>query len=267
MSWDDDDFDADAALEEAAKAKTQAKDDLTVDDIEEAERKEAEAKAKALGKPKKKPKEEEKKKAPEEVPYYVELDDPVAEKMRRQKLVEEADARLAGDLFSGLDKPVEETPAQQAKREKEEKQAAAKKKAEKPKVTVVVNDAFDKLELKTQDDVTNLLTTCIDKINASKAKGAAQKFFLDVLKALEPTLTQDEIKDLDKTIAGMVKQKKMEKTQADAAKKKVNDTPSKNTKFNTHDEMAVVYGGDDWDDWDEDDTWWEGAEEYKAPKR
>lgn len=267
--WENEDSDDDKWEDDLKKKKEEPEEELTVDDIEEMKRKEAEAQAAAAPKPKKKPKDakEEKPVNPEDLPYYVELDDPVAEKLRRQKLVEEADARLAGDLFSGLDKPDEDEEAKaKAAKEKAEKEAAEKKKAEKAKVTVVVNDAFENLELKTQEDVTNLLGTCLEKINASKAKGAAQKFFLDCLKALEPMLTGEEVRELEKSVNQMVKAKKVEKQQADAAKKKVNDTPSKNTKFNTHDEMAVVYGGDDWDDWDEDE-YWEGAEAYAPPKR
>merc|ERR1711912_136726 len=113
-SWDDDDWedkDVEADLEEQLKKKNQ--EDMTIDDIEEMERKKKEAEAAAAPKPKKMVKKKEEEKDPEDVPYDVALEDPVAEKLRRQKLVEEADARMAADLFAGVDRAEEDKAAAQ----------------------------------------------------------------------------------------------------------------------------------------------------------
>lgn len=254
-------------MKEQEKKKAAVDDERTVEDEEEERRKQQEAEAAKAPKPKKGSKKKIDQPAPEAVeekPY-----DPIAEKLRRQKLVEEADERLAGDLFSGLDKPKED-----ASKEAKEKEAAAKAQAEreeaeakaaaaKPKkAETVVVDAFDAVELNTQADVTQLVKTCLDKVEQSKAKGAAQKLFIDLFKALEPKLTSQEVYDMDKAIAGLVKEKKVQKASVDANKRKTNEKMSKNTKFDTGREMQEVYGGggEDWDeDWDEEEWWDEEA--------
>lgn len=81
-------------------------------------------------------------------------------------------------------------------------------------------------------------------------------------------MSSEELKNVDKAIEGMVKAKKVDKTAADTAKRKTNEKLSKNTKFNTSQEVADVYGGGDWDEeWDEE--WWDDgtAAEYAPPKR
>lgn len=261
-SWDDDDFDVEEELEKQAAAKQD--EEKTIDDIEEEARKKAEAEALAAGKPKKKEKKKEEVK-PEDVPYDVALSDPVAEKLRRQKLVEEADARMAADLFSGVEKAADAKESLKAKEEKarKEKEAAAAKKAA-TKAQIVTVDAFDKVEMKTQADVESMTETCVEKLNAAKAKGSSQKFLVEMLKALSDQLSTEDLNNFDKLITGLVKTKKVEQTSAQANKGLNKQGVNKNTKFDTGKELADVYGEGDWgDDWDEE--WWDDSEYSKPP--
>lgn len=264
--WDDDDFDVDAKLDEVKEND----EDMTIDDIEEAARKKAEAEALAAGKPKKKKKEEKEAADGEDCAYDVALQDPVAEKLRRQKLVEEADARMAADLFSGVDKAEEEKEQKKAAEEAEkaaEAEKAVKKEAVKAKI--VVQDAFDRIKLDTQADVTNLLSTCLEKIETGKAKGSAQLFLTHLMKALVDDLSTEELKGIDTQLTGIVKDKKVEKTAADTAKRKTNEKMTKNTKFNISKETEDVYGTGEWgEEWDEEE-WADDAtaKEYAPPPK
>jgi len=244
MDWDDDGFDADAALEAAEKNKEKgvnSEDEAEAVEEEERLRKEAEE---AASKPKPKPKPKK-----EKVEVYVPLEDKHAERLRRQKLVEEADMRLAWDLFSGLgdDGAAASGVAKSG--------AASSEANNGPKAEFIVQDLFDDLNLKTQGDVEKLTTTCLDKINRGKAKGAAQKFLVDLLKALEGSLETKELEALTKALAAIEKVKKVEKTTSTNEKKKGNEKLSKTTKFNTSDELSTVYGGagadEDWEDWED----------------
>lgn len=268
-SEDDWDIDVDAALEE--KNQKAKEEEMTIDDIEEEKRKKAEAEAAAAPKVKKvvKKKEDEEEK---DVAYDVALQDPVAEKLRRQKLVEEADARMAADLFSGVSKAQEKLEKEKAAEEAEAaKKAAAVAKKAAAKAKVEVRDAFDDLKLSTQADVEKLLADCLSKLETGKAKGASPLFLTQLVKALEPKISSEDLTSLDRLLAGIVKDKKVEKTAADTAKRKTNEKMTKTTKFDTGKEMADVYGEGNWDDWDEEEWWDEGnagtAAEYAPPKR
>jgi len=271
-SWDDDDVDVEELMAQQQKKKVE--EEMTIDDIEEAKRKQAEAEAAAA--PKVKKTKEKKKDADDEakdVAYDVALNDPVAEKQRRQKLVEEADARMAADLFSGVNvaqSKIDEEKVKVAEKKAKEEALKAKKAATKAKIEV--RDGFDEVKLTTQADVEKLLASCLEKIETGKAKGAAPLFMTHLAKALEGQLSTEELNAFDKLITGMVKDKKVEKTAADTAKRKTNEKMNKNTKFDTGKELAEVYGGGGYDeDWDEEEWWDEGtaatAAEYAAPKR
>lgn len=260
MSWSDDDFDVEEEMAENAKKKQE--EEMTLDDIEEAAKKKAEAEAAAAPKAKKKEKKKDEEGITQDgVAYDVMLQDPVAEKIRRQKLVEEADARMAADLFSGVDaadsKVEEEKAAKEAEKVKEVEKAV-KKAAQ--KMEVVVRDSFDRLELATQADVSSLLGTCMEKIESGKAKSSAPLFLTHIMKALEKELSSEELKAMDTLIAGIVKGKKVVKTEADTGKRKTNEQQTKNTKFDIHKETAEVYGGGDYDEeWEEEEWWDEGS--------
>lgn len=271
MSWDDSDED-EWAMEPQPEAKKKD-EELTIDDIEEMEKKKKEAEAAAIAakQPKKKEKKEkEEEKKPEDVPYDVALEDPVAEKLRRQKLVEEADARMAADLFAGIDDAPEKTSKKEeeaAMKAKAEAEAKAKKAAKKAEIQV--HDTFDDVELKGQADVEDLVGQCVDKINDAKAKSAAQLFLTHLVKTLEPTLSSEELTNLEKQITDIVKGKKVERV-ASQTEKKAETKVNKNTKFDVNKAFAESkYGNDDWDeDWDDEEWWDDGtAAAYAPPKK
>jgi len=266
-SWDDDDVDVEELL--AAQQKKKDEEELTIDDIEEAKRKQAEAEAAAAPKIKKEKKKKEVEEEAKDVRHDETLSDPVAEKMRRQKLVEDADARMAADLFSGVSfaqQKIDEDKAILAEKKAKEEEVKAKKAAAKAKIEV--RDGFDEVKLTTQADVEKMLASCLEKIESGKAKGAAP-FMTHLAKALEVQLSTEELNAFDKLIAGVVKQKKVEKTAADTSKRKTNTGANKNTKFDIGKELADA-GGEGWDeDWEEEEWWDEGgtAAEYAPPKR
>lgn len=103
-----------------------------------------------------------------------------------------------------------------------------------------------------------LCGTCIQKLEKGKAKGSHAKFMTDLVKALEANLDSKELDAFDKSIAALVKAKKVEKTSVEANKRKTNEKMSKTTKFNVNDELSTMYGGEE--DWDED---WDDEQYYK----
>lgn len=267
MGWDDEggsddewaDVDVDAKLEAQRKEKEREKRREQGLDSESdgEEKKKAKVDEPSAPKPKPKKKEEPKKK-----------DEPVLsaqeEKLRRRRLEEEQDARLANDLFAGVDKA-------KAQKEEEEQAAAkaaadekAKKEAAKPKV--VIKDSFDELELKTQADVEKLGTDCLEKITKGTCREAPKKFLVDVLKLIEGDLNLKELTDLEKVLAEIVTQKKVSKS-SDAKANKANTKVSKTTKFNVNSEYEEVYGGGAGDEEWTPEEWeaWEASQ--KAEKK
>lgn len=266
MGWSDDDWDADDVDKklEASQAK-KAKDWDSSSDEEKKPEEEEKPKPKAEPKPEPKAKatgKKGKKKftpmnlAAEETKPDVPLADPVEEKKRKQKLVEDADARLAADLFS--DCP---PPASKKETAKEvSNSAVVGSSSDLPvKIQYVTKDSFEELQLNVQKDVEVLSSRCCQKImkSATLKAGAAHKFVFDLFKALEPELGVSELNELDKFVAQVLKEKKVNKTAVEANKKKGNEKLSKTTKFNVKDEMSTVYGEGEWDEED-----WDGYEDY-----
>lgn len=264
MGWDDDEEDEwdvddiEEKLQAQLKEKEKARRREEGLDSESEEEKEASKADESKPKPKPKPKVDKKKAQAKKEEEPVPVLSSQEEKLRQRKLVEEADARLANDLFSGCEKPKEMSKAEEEEEKaKKEKEEAAKKAAAKPKIVVV--DAFDKVELKVQGDVEQLCATCVEKINKgqAQAKGGASKFLVDLFKHLETSLDTKDLLEFEKAVNEAVKQKQQEKGARLAKDNKANTKLSKTTKFNTASEWEEVYGGgegdEDWtqEEWDE----------------
>mmetsp|Transcript_5620 Transcript_5620/g.11154 ORF Transcript_5620/g.11154 Transcript_5620/m.11154 type:complete len:269 (-) Transcript_5620:56-862(-) len=267
MGWDDsdDDEDEDAiAAQLQAQLKEREKERRREEGLDSESEEEEKAEEKPKEKPKPKPKVDKKKK--EEV-----VEEPVldakAERARRKKLVEEADARNANDLFAGFEKT--EDPEEQAKKEQEAQEEEAKKKAAlKPKIVKV--DAFDSVHLKVQADVDHLCEQCVNKVNRGKCKDGAHKFLLDLVKQLEASLSLKELGEVEKALADIVKEKKVQKGAVDAKANKANTKCTKTTKFNAASEWEEVYGGGDGDEeWTQEewDEWYKQQEAGSAPAK
>mmetsp|Transcript_21246 Transcript_21246/g.49470 ORF Transcript_21246/g.49470 Transcript_21246/m.49470 type:complete len:277 (-) Transcript_21246:150-980(-) len=268
MGWDnsdeDDDWDAEdieakleAQLKEKERAKRRAEGYSDSDEEKPPEPPKEQDEPEAKPKPKPKPKKKGKDKAEEVKEEEVPPQDSQAEKLRRQKLVEEADARLADDLFSGCDTPDEEA-AKKAKEEEERKQEEEARKAReaaKPKVVIV--DAFDQVHLEVRADVEKLCMTCVEKVNKGQAKGASLMFLKNLLVQLESGLELKELEELEKEFAGVLKEKQVQKGAQQSKANKANTQLSKRTKFDENKEWEEVYGGgegdEDWtqEEWDE----------------
>lgn len=250
--WDDDEWDADELLAQADKKKKGNWEEEEEDDDPKAdERKKEEEERVAKAEAERKAREDEK--AKKKAAVYVPLADPVQEKLRRQKLVEEADHALTSDLFDGFEKKGDSDATAGAKAASSV--AQAQKKTDGPKV--VVKDKFDDLELKTQKDIEDLCKVVALKVSEAKAKDAVGKLAVDLLKAVQDQIELKDLEALDKKLTTVIKAKKVEKTETEANKKKGNEKLNKNTKFNAADEMDVMYGGaaedwdDQWEDWEE----------------
>lgn len=243
--WDDDEVDYDAKIEQQLRRKAGGSSDSESEpDATSPVQPKSESKPKeAAPKPKPKPKSKKGKFKPLTEPAVDSevLLDPIAEKLRQQKLQEEADARLAADLF-GV--PVKEE-TEMSVQEKETVVAKA------PVVRIEKRDAFDSLQLKSKGDLEEFGSLCADKVSTGKAKGAASKFLVDILKALESHLDMTELAAFDKNLTTVIKAKALQKTTTDANKRKGNEV-SKGTKFNVQEELSTQYGGAGYEDWDED---------------
>lgn len=263
MGWDDDDEDLD---EEALAANLQAqlkekerqkRRDEGLDSESEGEKAAKEAATKP--KPKPKPKKEEKSKEPEKVLTDQER------KLLQRKLEEEQDLRLASDLFAGVGKAT--AAAELEAKEKAEQEDKARRAAEKPKV--IVQDAFDRLELAVLLDVETLAATCVEKLDKGSAKGLPGKFLVDLLKLIEDNLDTKELTEIEKAVAELVKAKKAVKgTVTDAKASKANTKCTKTTKFNATDAWSEVYGGGDGDEEWTPEEWadWEAKQTAAATK-
>merc|ERR1712137_89740 len=178
--------------------------------------------------------------------------DAAAKKVHLQKLVEEADADIAMDLFGGAG-----TAKETKRKEEEEKLAAAeatRKAKAKEKIQYV--DAFDQLELKTQASVEDLCSNCTEKIRES-TKDVSLKYLTEIFKRLQDDCELKELEEIENVLKGIVKARKNAKATENTKVNKANTKINKTTKFNTASEWADVYGDDDYDDYTQEewDAW------------
>eukprot|EP00434_Breviolum_minutum_P014030 symbB.v1.2.012372.t1/scaffold839.1/size158637/11 len=261
--WDDDETKIEEKLKAQMKEKEKQRKREAGEDTESEEEKETKKEEKPKPAPKKKgptqkAEEEKAKTDPSQVP----LADPKAERERLKKLEEDRDARLGMDLFAGFEK--KESLLEKEKREKAEQ--AAKKAAAKPKTTVI--DEFDNLELKLSSDVDSLCAKCLNKFETSTLnKGGPQRFLSNLIKNLESTFETADLDNLEKSLAQLVKDKKVTKANATLSKdNKAATKINKNTKFNKDSEWADVYG-DEYDDEDWTQEEWDDWNKQQAKKK
>ncbi|CAD7929860.1 unnamed protein product [Amoebophrya sp. A25] len=218
---------------------------------------------------------------------YVALDDPKAEKARRLKMQMEADGRLADDLFDGFladdgkERDAlsagEHTPAAKSTSSAVSPSKAAASAAKSPlkggakataggsspsklkaaKKAADVTDLWDEFKLDTQQQCTLLMKEAMEKLakveNKSHMKGAVNQFLSKLLHAVGENLTLKEVQDMEKKVKEIIRVKKVETTQAQAAKTKINAV-HKHMKVDVAGALDEMYNNDD--DWDEDE--WDG---------
>lgn len=110
------------------------------------------------------------------------LDDPIEEKLRQQRLVEDADFRAAQELFGGQD--------------------------------------LDKMQLKSAKDFEDFAATLVHKYVEAHSRSPHYKTLVKALfKATLKPLDVQQTKDIETTVAGIRADKVKEKTASDAAKK------------------------------------------------
>lgn len=213
MSWSDDDWDAEEALAQAKKK----------DDSDELDESSEEEKPKAVS-PKPKPKPKAKKEE-----GYVPLADPVAEKLRRQKLIEEEDAKLTDDLFSGCAKPgTKKDDDDEEEKKQAEKEAEKKKEAEKNQrieYKYIMKDSMEDLQMKRHEHIDTMTKLVAGKLKTATANNAKVKFIQDTLKEISGRIELGEMEKLQKSIKEAINVRK--KAALEAKKKKNADEDAK----------------------------------------
>lgn len=162
------------------------------------------------------------------------LSDPVAEKMRRQKLVEEADKRLMDDLFSGCERPADYMPPTATS-------AAVAARTKTTKAAAPVVDPVEAISLRSYKDCEQFATRLGKKIRESPAKSPAWLRLLDLLlKDCTPKMEMKDLVSLQKKLQAAVADREKESKQVVEKKKKPNDVGS--AMKNYRDEVDMLYG-------------------------
>lgn len=167
--------------------------------------------------------------------------DPEKEKLRLRKIQELTDLQMAAELVGG-----EHNFDMSAFTS-----APAAEKSGPAKLNVITKDVFEEWTLERTEDIEKLSAQILEKLKEAKAKGAATKIFVESFKQMESALSLQELDEMEKMIAEIVRQKKVDKTETEASKRKQNEKLSKTTKFNAQDELDVVYGDGDWEEWED----------------
>ncbi|XP_026193376.1 uncharacterized protein LOC34617946 [Cyclospora cayetanensis] len=175
------------------------------------------------------------------------LNDPMAERLRRQKLVEKDEKRLMDDLFAGCERP-DVPPTAQADLEQRAALAAKAAKA----LSVTSSDPLDSIQLKTFRDCERLVESLSKKILDSPAKSPAWLRLLDLLlKECSPKMDLKDLRTLQAKLNATVTEKAKAERQLAEKKKKPNDIGSQCRNYK--DELEVVYGGESEEEEEDDD--------------
>ncbi|CEM04649.1 unnamed protein product [Vitrella brassicaformis CCMP3155] len=266
-SWDDDDFDVDPAG--VATKKINEEEEDVLDDWEQHDDQptapaapapppsaSASAQPASNGTLPAKSKPPAKKEPAEEA--YVALDDPLAEKLRRQKLEEQSNDILAADLFAGCPRPDpssgrggegNSTAASTSAADGVKERGKATKVGGTGKDKGVAKDLFDDVSFKSTKDLEAFAAKLSDKIVASPVKSAGWFRFLDlVLRDAQGKLDAKDCKKLISKLNEYISLKETAKRQAEDAKKKPNKV-----KMDAKDEMDIMYGEGAEEEYEEDD--------------
>jgi len=180
-------------------------------------------------------------------PDQIPLDDPEAERLRLRRLQEKADADVIDDLFD-----------QKKRDDLEDDLFADDNEDEDVEIQYDVTDLFDEVVLDTDSAQRQFSKDVFAKIKSSQAKGAVHKFLYELMKdvvaltAAEGGMKIAECEELQKKLMTILKEKRKANADKTLAEKKANDMTKKNAKIDVHSEMAMMYGGDDDYDYDED---------------
>lgn len=171
---------------------------------------------------------------------YVPMDDPIQEKRRRQKIVEESDEALMEDLFAGF-----------VKEKSKDSDATPHVSLGDPSngtnrgiadsTSLLSTDPIDQIQLKSLKHVESFASKLADKICQSPAKSPAWLRLFDLL--LKECATKMDLKDLitlQNKVKVAIKNKQEAKRGAEMSKKKPNDPTS--SIRNYKDEMDIFYG-------------------------
>lgn len=174
-------------------------------------------------------------------------DDPVADRLRRQRLVEENEKRLMDDLFAGCEAPKDpgSTVDDVGQRAIIAAQAARA-------LAAATNDPLDAIQLKTFRDCERLVESLSKKILNSPAKSPAWLRLLDLLlKECSPKMTVKDLRTLQGKVNLTITEKETAERQLVGKKKKPNDIGSQCRNYK--DELDLVYGDDSEGEDGEDD--------------
>lgn len=170
------------------------------------------------------------------------LSDPKLEKERLKRLQDKAEMALMDDLFAGCDKPESAESAQGSTIVREV-------------IKTIKEDSFEKLKLVTTRDVEVLASRCSDKLTSTDVKSAGHKFLHELIRSVGHTLSVTEVNALSKNLKELATLKAREAAEKLAGKKKLSTDVAqlkKGAKIDVFDAIDEVYGGGDYDDYEED---------------
>eukprot|EP00921_Rhytidocystis_pertsovi_P023656 GHVQ01037920.1.p1 GENE.GHVQ01037920.1~~GHVQ01037920.1.p1 ORF type:complete len:265 (+),score=57.92 GHVQ01037920.1:459-1253(+) len=175
---------------------------------------------------------------------YVTLDDPVAERNRQKRIVEEADEELMDDLFSGCRRPAKTTDEQIKGEAATSDKAAAPSPATATRRTAqpaLKGDPIDAISVRTLKDVEAFATKLAEKIASSPAISSAWLRLFDILlKECAPKMKEQDLTTLLNKVKLSLKHKEEAKRNAITSKKKPNDSGSQMKNYK--DEIELFYG-------------------------
>lgn len=175
--------------------------------------------------------------------------DPVAERLRRQRLEEENEKRLMDDLFAGCERP--EAPANSAGDTAQRGISAAQAARA---FAATASDPLDAIQLKTFRDCERLVESLSRKIISSPAKSPAWLRLLDLLlKECSPKMTVKDLRTFQGKLNSTIAEKETAERQLAEKKKKPNDVGSQCRNYK--DELDLVYGGDSEEEDGDDDQY------------
>jgi len=127
-----------------------------------------------------------------------------------------------------------------------------------------ITDTFNDVVLESTKELEDFTKAVVAKIGRGKLPSASHKFVYEMVKGVGEKLKIAECEDLQKTLTGLLKEKRKTSAQKAMADKKANDITKKHAKIDIHGEMSMLYGGAD-EDWEEEEEEDKDKDKEAAP--
>merc|ERR1719265_1698981 len=183
------------------------------------------------------------KRVKEKVEVDVPLDDPEMERLRLRRKQEEADEAVIDDLFGNKETTREDVDDELFADDDEEEDV---------EIRYDITDTFDEVVIDSNNALETFAADVFTKISICPTKGAQHKFLYVLLRESTDLMKIADCEALQKSFMTVLKEKRKATAAKTLAEKKANDMTKKGAKIDVHSEMAMMYGGDDYDDEDYD---------------